>query len=764
VINAADMQQMMLDFAKTAHETLLFLKHIRKVSFYQLDANNNIHLLQSHEASFENKSEKEKLKKFWDGFINMTKTDFKFRQIISMKSSVNLTISSFAKDASVTRHYHVRQQYGFENLELSNNKEEIDSLEQNKVGKFYPLAGIAYERSLDRKLAYKLYNFLPLHQDSPIACHVNGYFGLHNENRTQLFARATTGLINQSEAKWFTDWNKALIARIVLPLYVETLRDRLSDERDRPDTLLQHFYSVFPTNKSSELQDYFKFLTEDFYRKALEVECIPVYYPGDTDVKIVRPSQLLFAKNITKFLTDKGCKVAEISEICDIVSGVVTNYCKHDRVATMFKLYGKTDLKQLDTESFLNGLKKYDRHEGLQLSYSDFKSIKNATMLLRFCLEGQQDFSFLEKVPLLITSDSVIRLFSSVKPVFHLPAEHINFFSEKSGLQFLHPELLEIPQLAASLPFFKEFDISDLNTICQKIFDKRQQPGVAGGYPEAQDALRTPLKLIWKFIIQHQGKVGDISRSQQIEQLSAIKDWPLIPVALSTGAVGLAPLSHIEKIRNEAPASSDLKQLLNQFPATKSNFFNDQFQISFRQFIDRLVMDPCNRPSDLVILLSAKNSDKICKKLDNSFNRPYDTVTEKYYLSLLKTNEEKLNLRTDNQLKAMIKGLPIFHSYASAELIRLSNKSAYAIKSSPGGTFKENLFEKYLASKSLVLVKSSHVNLNSYLEIEDRSLTQLYKEFFAWSLGQPQNPSLCKQIMTLLKDHFASDQQGLLID
>jgi len=94
----------------------------------------------------------------------------------------------------------------------------------------------------------------------------------------------------------------------------------------------------------------------------------------------------------------------------------------------------------------------------------------------------------------------------------------------------------------------------------------------------------------------------------------------------------------------------------------------------------------------------------------------------------------------------------------------LSNKSAYAIKSSPGGTIKENLFEKYLASKSLVLVKSSHVNLNSYLEIEDRSLTQLYKEFFAWSLGQPQNPSLCKQIMTLLKDHFASDQQGLLID
>jgi len=139
----------------------------------------------------------------------------------------------------------------------------------------------------------------------------------------------------------------------------------------------------------------------------------------------------------------------------------------------------------------------------------------------------------------LISSDSFIfifkfifiRLFSSEKPVFHLPAEHIDFFSEKSGLHFLHPELLTIPQLAVSLPFFNEFEISDLNTICQKIFDKRQQPDVAGGYPEAQDDLRTPLQHIWKFIIQHQGTFGDISRSQQVEQLSAIKDWPLIPAA-----------------------------------------------------------------------------------------------------------------------------------------------------------------------------------------------------------------------------------------
>jgi len=108
--------------------------------------------------------------------------------------------------------------------------------------------------------------------------------------------------------------------------------------------------------------------------------------------------------------------------------------------------------------------------------------------------------------------------------------------------------------------------------------------------------------------------------------------------------------------------------------------------------------------------LSAKNSDNICKNLENlenSFNWPYDTATETYYLSLLKTNEEKLNLRTDNQLKAMIEELPIFRSYASAQLIRLSNKSAYAIKSSPDAYFKETLWENlFRVAKSLVLIKS----------------------------------------------------------
>ena len=75
---------------------------------------------------------------------------------------------------------------------------------------------------------YKLYNFLPLVQNSPIACHVNGYFALHQENRTQLFENYKhANLIDTNTAEWCTKWNTALINLIVLPLYLDSMKIRI---------------------------------------------------------------------------------------------------------------------------------------------------------------------------------------------------------------------------------------------------------------------------------------------------------------------------------------------------------------------------------------------------------------------------------------------------------------------------------------------------------------------------------------------------------
>lgn len=369
-------------------------------------------------------------------------------------------------------------------------------------------------------------------------------------------------------------------------------------------------------------------------------------------------------------------------------------------------------------------------------------------------------------MPLLVSSDNIIRQFSSTNPLFHLQAEYTSYF-EKSGLKFLHRELLEISELTESLPFFKKFNILDLSTVCQMLFKKIQQAEV-GDYAEAHDDIKEPLKLIWQFIIQHQRSLGDISRSQQIEQLAPIKNWPLVPVFLSTSSIRLAPLSHIEKIKTRR--FHQLNNLLDQFPTIQSDFFD--YQTDFRKFINRLAMDPCDKPADLVILLtsisppsfSLHDSEIICKTLDNSIKKPYNKYTKSYFTSLL-NYDESLNLRTDFQLKAMIKEMPIFQSYTSTELIRLTNKRAYAIKLSFGTSIEVNLFDEYLLANSVVLIKSTFTNLKSYLEIEDRSIVQFYKEFLVWNQGHSQDPQVCKKLMTHLKDLYASGlgRTGLLM-
>ena len=161
----------------------------------------------------------------------------------------------------------------------------------------------------------------------------------------------------------------------------------------------------------------------------------------------------------------------------------------------------------------------------------------------------------------------------------------------------MHSELLKI---TISQCFFKKFQISDLEKICRIVFDKRQKSSVGDGYPSAKHDIQKPLQLIWEFIIQEQEQFTGHSRSNLIKQLDPIKDWPLIPVTASSGFVVLAPFSHIEKIRKEGSTFKHLKQLLCQFPETRSNFFDfdESFQTNFRQFIGRLAMDPYKRPSD----------------------------------------------------------------------------------------------------------------------------------------------------------------------
>jgi hypothetical protein len=469
---APQMKQIMLDFASRAYETLFFLKSVRKISFYELDENNNLRELECHKVAFESENDKKKLSDFWIAFRNQIRRDLDFKQIICRKLNLNLSIDANGQ----TKRFHVRHQFGFE--DLRNTWKEIDSLQLNKSGKFFPLAGIAFHLGLDPKSTttkHNMYSFLPLHQESPLACHVNGFFALHHENRTQLFENsrvAVSNKLDKSTADWCTDWNTALIDHIVMPLCLDSIGERKGvlidaisshEDKNECDKLIEKFLkTLLPSNKNSQLHKYFEFFVKEFYKYAKDIDCIPMYCVNERDVRFFKPSQLLFSDNFEKFLMDfiKPEK-EETNEICESISKIVREYCRHGYVVRKFKKYGDIELRQLEAVSFLAKLKVFGyQHLGIHVDQSIFKSVRNVVILLKFCIHGQEqkesvdklekqkdkkesvdklernkdsadNFLFLDKVPLMITSDNIIREFSQTKKVFHVDYIYIDICFKK---------------------------------------------------------------------------------------------------------------------------------------------------------------------------------------------------------------------------------------------------------------------------------------------------------------------------------------------
>ena len=264
---------------------------------------------------------------------------------------------------------------------------------------------------------------------------------------------AVSNKIDKCTADWCTDWNTALINHIMLPLCLEAigervgmLRDAISSHEDKNecDKLIENFLrTLLPSNENPQLQKYFEFLFKEFYKRTNNIECIPIYCVNERDVRIFKPSQLLFSDNFEKFLRDFLIKPEkeEANEICESISTIVREYCKHGYVVRRFKIDGGIELSQLKTGDFLAKLKEFGyRLLGIHVGQSILKSVRNVITLLKFCIHDQRQKGsvdnclFLDKVPLMITSDNIIREFSQTNKVFHVDYKYVDVCFKKASI------------------------------------------------------------------------------------------------------------------------------------------------------------------------------------------------------------------------------------------------------------------------------------------------------------------------------------------
>ena len=232
----------------------------------------------------------------------------------------------------------------------------------------------------------------------------------------------------------------------------------------------------------------------------------------------------------------------------------------------------------------------------------------------------------------------------------------------------------------------------------------------------------------------------------------------------------LAPIRDFEKIKVSNLHSTFEPKIFQQFPTIQAEFFTHK---PFHELTDTLAMN-VEFYSDFVVLLShmapasfdLDESEAVCGALENMIHRRYWS-RKKFVLSLLKENEEKLSLRSETELRKMIRELPIFKSFPLENvLVSLGARNAQGLiyKQAYKQALPGNLIKKYLEANNILLIEYiKYEKLQDFLEIKNKSLSQFYEEYLTWSVQTKlrEEPNTKREHMKILNDQFNNDISGL---
>jgi len=128
-----------------------------------------------------------------------------------------------------------------------------------------------------------------------------------------------------------------------------------------------------------------------------------------------------------------------------------------------------------------------------------------------------------------------------------------------------------------------------------------------------------------------------------------------------------------------------------------------------------------------------------------------------------------LSLRSETELRKMVRELPIFKSFPSENLlVSLGARNVQGLiynqdykQALPG-----NLIKKYLEANNILLIKYmsfEYEKLRDYLVIKNKCLSEFYEEYLTWSVQNKlrEEPNTKREHMKILNDQFNNDKSGL---
>ena len=496
-------------------EVLLFVNNVRKISIAAVDGSGKLVDTYSVEVVMTKKDQR-KRQSFAD-YMKQIGKQAKQKDFLPTSIKVKKCIYSMKLRDSLQKEqtWLIVQQVGFEKPV----EESIaHAFKEEKLG-MLPRGGVAYLLNDSRSAVKpdgKAYCFLPLPFRTNLPIHINGHFALDHEARRNLW---------QDEAAGYrSDWNNALLRDVITSCYL-TLLDKVRGYIQLPvgqDAAGQ--ISIFSKSEITERLTYYEALfprypLEDSYWKSLadsvyqgmskkEMHLIPVVkcskqssgagaksIKGSSGVQVTWFAPQDTGKNQTYFnnLEIKGCfapvpprtntdekerKKREESRIRR------KNQFEEMLLETGFNLVALSiDLFDSFMEAgvevccvsplaVMDFYKSFNDSNPLcsigdvpcPIERSPFKNVKGIIRILKYCQDDDQFLKNLEGLPLLLTQDNYLRVFSESDP--WCLCRYCDILPRSPGL-FVHKEVLSDVFNMADLkktPFFRSLDLDTFSS------------------------------------------------------------------------------------------------------------------------------------------------------------------------------------------------------------------------------------------------------------------------------------------------------------
>ncbi|XP_038062187.1 sacsin-like [Patiria miniata] len=538
-------EELLGDFKKVSKEALLFLNNIKSISVSCIDEHtNNLTTEYSIIAKLSEQDDDrhsklaEHLKLFTD---NPCET-------IEPMSHVYTLVTSDSLGAEQT--WLISQRLGFEGLESDYQSVPIAF----SIKRPLPRAGVAALLKDSRtKMApsqlHKAYCFLPLPIHTGLPVHVNGTFELDsarkNLSKSDDYAKSDTsderGLIHR--------WNQILVKHVLAPAYAELIEHAgriILGEADVKSLKrhLSRYDDLFPKHLKmyhGEWELLAKATLQYIGKENLKV--LPVVHQTKDAVTTTwhhpnSDGSLAFTDNFNAASPEAGVNLVRDDTAQELIRSFLlrVNFnllASSPDVCLAFQACG-VEAKFVNPKSVVQHLSS-GSHQVAQalpapLETTEFKNIKTLRTVFEYCLEGIRNPAELNGLPIRLTSDGMLREFSTCDGSY--VTDHSRLLPCLKDI-FLHSGLVSSciawferkgnSMAAYSSGVFKQFTITELAKYLGKYLPEKWQ-GCTQHVEWTPDRKGHPSKTwlghLWAFIC---------SETLKGRSLESINHWPILP-------------------------------------------------------------------------------------------------------------------------------------------------------------------------------------------------------------------------------------------